>query len=70
MELKWEDGFTISVQMDHGAVVLSANEAGLLSLVNHLEALAKGEPGDHIHLDQYNALEDGSAELIIEKIPE
>ena len=32
---------------------------------------ADGVPGDHIHYDVYNSLEEGSAELIIEKaLPE
>ena len=30
--------------------------------------LAGEEPGSHIHYDEYNSLEDGSDELIIEKI--
>ena len=31
-------------------------------------ALAEAVPGSHIHYDQYNSLEDGSAEMIIEKV--
>ena len=69
MELHWEDDFTIKVRIEQdGAVVLSANEAGLRSLASHLLALAEEEPGSHIHYDEGNSLEEGSAELIAEKI--
>ena len=68
MELQWEDGFEIRVRIISGAAVLSANREGLLSLANHLTALAREKPGSHIHLDEYNALEEGSAELILEVI--
>lgn len=67
MVLNWEDGFTVHVRLECGTVVLSANRAGLLSLANHLTALAKEEAGSHIHLDRYNSLEDDSVELILEK---
>jgi hypothetical protein len=30
-------------------------------------SLAEESSGSHIHLDEYNALEEGSVELIIEK---
>ncbi len=65
--MKWEDGFRIRVSVGKNEAVVSANREGLLSLANHLTALAGEAPGSHIHLDAYNALEDGSAELIIEK---
>ena len=70
MELNWIDNFTISVTIQpDNTVLLSANKEGLLSLANHMIALAESEtPCDHIHLDQYNSLEDGSTELIIEKV--
>ena len=42
---------------------------GLLSLAGQLKALADKAPGCHIHLDAYNSLEEGSAELILERIP-
>ena len=67
MEFKWETDFTIEVKIVNGTAVISANKAGLISLANHLICLADGEPGDHFHLDENNSLEDGSAELIIEK---
>ena len=67
MEFHWVDGFEIKVTVEDGTAIILANKEGLLSLANHLTALAEGVPGDHIHLDAYNSLEDGSAELIIER---
>ena len=67
MDFNWIDGFVISVKMEDNAVVLSANKEGLLSLAGHLTALAEAEGSDHFHLDQFNSLEDGSLELIVEK---
>ena len=69
MKLEWVDGFQIRVSFADGAVLISANREGLLSLAAHLSALAGGVPGDHIHLDGYNSLEEGSADLILERIP-
>lgn len=68
MEVKWVDGFEIRVTVDSGAAVISANREGLLSLAEQLSALADGQPGDHIHYDEHTSLEEGSAELIIERI--
>ena len=48
--------------------MISANREGLLSLAKHLMVLADGEPGEHIHYDEHNAFEEGSAELIIERV--
>ena len=68
MEVKWVHGFEIRVTVDNGAAVISANKEGLLSLARQLAALADGQPGDHIHYDEHTSLEEGSAELIIERI--
>ena len=69
MEMKWEDGFEIAVKIENNAVTITANKEGLLSLANHLTALAQDNtPGAHFHLDEHNSLEENSAELIIEKI--
>ena len=69
MEINWEDGFTIKVRVeDGGTVVISANKEGLHSLAAQLTDLANEKTGCHIHYDAYNSLEDGSSELIIEKI--
>ena len=67
MKIEWIDEFSISVKSDDKEVTISANREGLLSLANHLVSLAEEVPGSHIHLDEYNALEENSAELIIEK---
>ena len=68
MDLKWEDGYRIKVSCENGTAVITGNREGLLSLANHCMALAGELPGSHFHLDEWNSLEDGSAELIIEKI--
>ena len=67
MKVDWADGFEIRVRLDPDAVVLSANREGLLSLAGIFTALANEPAGGHIHLDEHNALEDGSMELIVEK---
>ena len=68
MEMKWKDDPTIKVKIEKDCTLISANRDGLLSLAEHLRELAKQERGTHIHYDQYNSLEDGSDELIIELI--
>jgi RimJ/RimL family protein N-acetyltransferase len=68
MEFDWVDGFSIRVDREGDAVVIRANREGLISLARHLTALADGPGKDHFHLDQYNSLEDGSLELIIDRI--
>ena len=68
MEIEWVDGFDIRVKVDHDAVVISANKEGMLSLAKQLTALAEAAPGQHIHYDEYNSLEDGSAEMIVVRI--
>jgi len=68
MNMNWVDGFTIKVRVESGNVVISANKEGLLSLASQLKALADEDAWCHCHYDEYNSLEDGSCELIIEKI--
>ena len=41
MIIEWKPGSTISVNTDNGAVLISANKEGLLSLADHLAALAE-----------------------------
>ena len=67
MEFTWTDGYEISARTDGDQIVISANREGLLSLAENLKTLAEECPGTHFHLDEYNSLEDGSAELIVEK---
>ncbi|MCV6638490.1 hypothetical protein [Candidatus Albibeggiatoa sp. nov. NOAA] len=67
---EWDYGFEIFVQSALNGVTISANKAGLISLARHLLSLAKDDSpvGNHFHLDDLNSLEDGSIELIVEKI--
>ena len=66
MEINWHDGFNIKVKAENGEVLISANKEGLLSLADQLTALSEESAGSHIHYGDYNSLEDGSDELIIE----
>lgn len=70
LEYNWENGFEIVVKNLPNAVVISANKAGLLSLANHLLNLAQDEvpKGHHMHFDEVNSLEEGSLNLIVEKV--
>ena len=70
LQYTWVDGFTIQVSVADGEVLIEANDAGLMSLANHLVMLAQqGTPdSSHIHLDEHNALEDGSTALVIGKL--
>ena len=68
MRIEWVDGFRISVRADRNEVTVSANREGLLSLAAQLNVLAESLPGEHIHYDETNSLEDGSTELIIERV--
>lgn len=70
MRMEWENGFTILVQVQGGTIHIQANRAGLVSLARHLLTLAQSEVplGHHMHFDDSNSLEDGSSEMIIEKI--
>ena len=70
MDIEWKDGFEIKVKTENGATIISANREGLLWLAAQLSALANAENGEHIHYDEYNSLENGSTELIIERIGE
>ena len=70
MDIAWKDGFSIKVRFDGNTVVISANKEGLLSLAAQLAALAEAQPGSHIHYDESNSLEEGSAEMIIENYHE
>ena len=68
MKVEWFDGFEIKAIVENGEIVISANREGLHSLAKQLMALADGVPGDHIHYDEHNSLEEGSAEMIIERV--
>lgn len=68
MRIRWEDGFQIDCYTSEGQIIISANREGLVSLANILADLADQAPGSHVHLDEHNSLEDGSCELIVQKI--
>jgi len=68
VDIDWVNGFEIRVKVDHGSVVISANKEGMLSLAKQLTALAEAVPGQHIHYDEYNSLEEGSTEMIIARV--
>ena len=70
MTLKWEDGYQIKVSSESGIISIEANKEGLVSLANHLLNLAQDAvpTGMHIHLDEFNSLEEDSLELLIEKV--
>lgn len=68
MTIDWVDGSVIRVSIDNGETVISANKEGLLSLAQHLTALAEETVGSHIYYDEYNSLEERSEELTIEKL--
>lgn len=68
MLIRWEDGFEISATVRGDEVTIAANREGLLSLASILTDLAGEAPGSHVHLDDANSLEDGSCELVIERL--
>ena len=69
IRLKWEDGATLSVQVSGQEVLVAGNKEGLRSLANHLLNLSQEAvpAGSHVHFDEYNSLESGSAELIVQR---
>jgi len=70
LQLLWEPAPEITAVLDpDGAVIVTANPDGLVSLARHLLALAQESvpAGRHIHLDAFNALEDDSVGLILER---
>lgn len=67
MQIEWENGFEIRVSIKAGEALISANQDGLVSLAYIMLALAKENPGAHVHLDESNSLEDGSCALVLEK---
>ena len=69
-KFSWEDDFILDIQVEDKTVYLRANEAGLISLARILLTLSQPAvmKNYHLHLDDSNSLEDGSTEIIIEKI--
>lgn len=69
MVMRWRDGSEIRVTINNGTVVLFANKEGLLSLADQFTDIAGEASGEHVHYDENNSLEEGSAELIVELVP-
>lgn len=69
IQFNWEENFVIEVKKEDSEIIISANNEGLISLARYLLTLAQNEVpvGAHIHLDEYNSLEEGSVDLIFEK---
>lgn len=65
----WEHGFVIKSEVQDDQIMISANQAGLISLAKHLFFLAQTETptGCHYHLDEHNSSESGSKEIVISK---
>lgn len=63
----WDEGFSIKCSINDTSVCIEANREGLISLARHILELAQDNVPEfeHIHLDEYNSLDDNSAELII-----
>ena len=68
MKVEWIEGFKIKTSVENNEIVISANKEGMLSLAKQLMELADADLGDHIHYDEHNSLEEGSTEMIIEKV--
>jgi hypothetical protein len=69
IKLKWENNFEIAVSSNANEVVLTANKEGLISLANQLLTLAQSDipSGRHIHYDEFNSLDEGSVNFVIQK---
>ncbi|MFC0624388.1 Imm32 family immunity protein [Kribbella deserti] len=69
LRFEWDEGFTIAVSVDEGGqVLISANNAGLVSLARHLLTLAQdgAGPGAHLHLTAGQEI-DGDHDLVLER---
>ena len=66
---QWEDNTAIRCNIEGSQVIIEANQDGLISLARHLLEMAQDNVPHrtHIHLDEFNSLEEGSSELIIVK---
>ena len=65
----WEEDFSIKCSIENNSVIIEANKGGLISLARHLLELSQENVPEykHIHLDEYNSLDNNSAEIIIVK---
>ncbi|MFJ9223451.1 hypothetical protein ACIRJL_45745 [Streptomyces sp. NPDC102383] len=65
----WEEGARIEVKNLRSTVVVEVNAEGFRTLAGHLLAPAKDGCPDrsHLHLEDGNGPEEGSAELVLER---
>ncbi|MCF3130235.1 hypothetical protein IPZ69_07595 [Streptomyces olivochromogenes] len=65
----WEEDARIEVRDLGREIAIEANAAGLKTLAGHLLTLAQdGTPdGAHLHLEEHDGLEGGSASLVLER---
>lgn len=63
----WIEWMKIKINSDKNEIRILSNTEWLIWLWTLLLEMAKKQGNDHIHLDQYNSLEEWSAEVIIEK---
>lgn len=70
LRMEWEPEHRIETYIEDGVMRIVANRDGLVSLARIMLTLAQPQvsTGTHVHLDASNSLEDGSSELIIEKM--
>ena len=72
IHLEWDENFILRAMVNckNNSVTISGNTEGLISLARHLLTLAQSKVpiGKHLHFDDMNSLEEGSNEMIIEKI--
>ncbi len=70
IQYEWQDGFIIKIDKELSAMKISANKEGLMSLANHIINLAQNNipSGYHMHFDEFNSLETGSVDLVIQKM--
>ena len=70
MKIDWYGEFTIDSKINDGVIHIRANKDGLITLARQMLAMADESvpAGFHIHYDESSSLEDGSTEIILEKI--
>lgn len=70
LQVNWVDGYKILVTIRVDEVRVAGNREGLLTLAAHIATLAQTAvpAGCHLHYEADWGLEDGSADLILERI--
>lgn len=68
-KFNWTDGHEFDSAFEDGELVITANQAGLLSLANHLINLAddKWPSGHHFHFDVGVELDEGAIPVVFVK---